>query len=117
MVYHRVGSLLPHGQENIGPRFAQLYVYDTEHELSNRLQIYSGLSSIVMERLQAMMHASNPYSIALKSIQEMLQRDPFMDIKMIIYEKRSTSRQYLIPSASEVAAIMPGQGNDGNVGH
>ena len=32
--YHRIGSLLPeHGSK---PKFAQLYIYDTENEMSNR---------------------------------------------------------------------------------
>ncbi|PIA60821.1 hypothetical protein AQUCO_00300390v1 [Aquilegia coerulea] len=52
--YHKIGSLLP----NIGnssdpqllnirarPRFAQLYIYDTEHEAQNRMNIYSDPSS------------------------------------------------------------------------
>jgi hypothetical protein len=33
--YHRIESLLPN--EGYRPRFAQLYIYDTENEISNRL--------------------------------------------------------------------------------
>lgn len=33
--YHRIGSLIP-GDGN-RPKFAQLYIYDTENEISNRL--------------------------------------------------------------------------------
>jgi len=34
--YHRIGSLLlEHGSK---PKFAQLYIYDTENEMSNRLK-------------------------------------------------------------------------------
>jgi len=33
--YHRIGSLLP--DEGQPPKFAQLYIYDTENEVSNRL--------------------------------------------------------------------------------
>ena len=116
-MYHRVGSLLPHGEGGNTPRFAQLYVYDTDNELLNRLQLFSGLHANVMERLQRMMHEHNPYVSVLKSIHEMLQTDPCMDLKMVICEKRSTSRQYIVPVASEVAAIMPGQGNNNDVGH
>ena len=34
--YHRIGSLLP--ERGSKPKFAQLYIYDTENELSNRLK-------------------------------------------------------------------------------
>lgn len=33
--YHRMGSLIP--DDGIRPKFAQLYIYDTQHEVSNRL--------------------------------------------------------------------------------
>ena len=33
--YHRIGSLLP--QQGHRPKFAQLYIYDTSNELSNRV--------------------------------------------------------------------------------
>nr|XP_029143262.1 uncharacterized protein LOC112805939 [Arachis hypogaea] len=37
--YHRIGSLVPiEGQR---PKFAQLYIYDTENEVSNRIEIFS----------------------------------------------------------------------------
>ena len=33
--YHRIGSLMP--PEGYAPRFAQLYIYDTQHESRNRI--------------------------------------------------------------------------------
>jgi hypothetical protein len=33
--YHRIGSLLP--QPGTTPKFAQLYIYDTQHEVENRV--------------------------------------------------------------------------------
>jgi hypothetical protein len=33
--YHQIGSLLPLPGEQ--PKFAQLYVYDTDNEISNRM--------------------------------------------------------------------------------
>ena len=33
--YHRIGSLLPESGSN--PKFAQLYIYDTENELINKM--------------------------------------------------------------------------------
>jgi len=37
VVHHRIGSLLP--EPGNRPEYAQLYIYDTEHEVSNRLGI------------------------------------------------------------------------------
>ena len=34
-MYHRIGSLLPNG--NTRPRFLQMYIYDTDHEVDNRM--------------------------------------------------------------------------------
>jgi hypothetical protein len=33
--YHRLGSLIP--SDGNHPKFAQLYIYDTDNEISNRL--------------------------------------------------------------------------------
>jgi hypothetical protein len=33
--YHRLGSLIPNNGET--PKFAQLYIYDTQNEVANRL--------------------------------------------------------------------------------
>lgn len=33
--YHRIGSLLP--DDGSTPKFAQLYIYDTDHEVQNRI--------------------------------------------------------------------------------
>jgi hypothetical protein len=33
--YHHIGSLLPMPGES--PKFAQLYIYDTDNEISNRM--------------------------------------------------------------------------------
>jgi hypothetical protein len=43
--YHRIGSLVP--TDGSRPKFAQLYIYDTQNEISNRLshfRFYFGLS-------------------------------------------------------------------------
>lgn len=33
--YHQIGSLLPHS--GVSPKFAQLYIYDTDNEIVNRM--------------------------------------------------------------------------------
>lgn len=40
--FHRIGSLLP--DDDKGPRFAQLYIYDTENECNNRMKNFRYLT-------------------------------------------------------------------------
>jgi hypothetical protein len=63
-VCHRIGSLIPsHGAR---PEYAQLYLFDTEHEISNRINVVSSSTSsfhadenIVLSLIQ-MIDSSNP---------------------------------------------------------
>src|SRR5271156_462579 len=40
-MYHNIGSLLPDSETQ--PQFAQIYIYDTDHEIQNRSNIMPGL--------------------------------------------------------------------------
>ncbi|MCH95469.1 helicase-like protein, partial [Trifolium medium] len=64
--YHQIGSLLPlHGKR---PKFAQLYIYDTDNEISNRMAVV-GMeddnmalkSSIIKDIRDALHNCDNPY--------------------------------------------------------
>ena len=115
-IYHRIGSLLPTEQQQNVPRFAQLYVYDTEREIDNRLNSMPNLDRNVLSALQGMMHMYNPYANAFRSMGELLRDNPNENVTMVICDKQPTSRQYIAPIASEVAAIMPGTGDGENDG-
>ena len=62
-IYHRIGPLLP--SDGV-PRFSQLYVYDTDNELSNRESVVSGLDRAVLAQLQSVLHEHNPLVHGLK---------------------------------------------------
>ncbi|XP_073265278.1 uncharacterized protein [Populus alba] len=61
--HHLMGSLLP--MDNRGPKFAQLYIFDTDNEVSNRLQPFcnenfqSSLDSQIVVGLINMLDSSN----------------------------------------------------------
>ena len=57
-IYHLIGSLLP--EEGQVPRFAQLYIYDTENEVRNRLNLMQDLDATILQNLQNILN-SNPY--------------------------------------------------------
>ncbi|KAI8537401.1 hypothetical protein RHMOL_Rhmol09G0020900 [Rhododendron molle] len=49
-IYHRIGSLLPYSNQR--PRFLQLYIYDTDHEVENRMEESTSTnSSYLINRL------------------------------------------------------------------
>ncbi|CAB5207785.1 unnamed protein product [Rhizophagus irregularis] len=48
-MYHRIGSLLPNSETQ--PQFAQIYIYDTDHEIQNRLNIMPGLDPMILGEL------------------------------------------------------------------
>jgi len=58
-LYHRMGSLLP--QPGEAPKFAQLYINDSQAELDGRMGNFGGLNRDTMQSLQTMLHACNPY--------------------------------------------------------
>jgi hypothetical protein len=58
-IYHQIGSLLPH--TNARPRFLQLYIYDTEHEIENRILESESLHRDIVERIQIILDEQNPF--------------------------------------------------------
>ncbi|CAG8781603.1 2586_t:CDS:2, partial [Rhizophagus irregularis] len=58
-MYHRIGSLSPNSETQ--PQFAQIYIYDTDHEIQNKLNIMPGLDPMILGELQQMLHDINPY--------------------------------------------------------
>ena len=116
-VYHNIGPMMPGKVADKIPQFAQLYFYDTEHELENRLHHNSNLDVEILGTLQAMMHRVNPYAQAFRSARMTMQNTHVSEMRMVIIDSRANGWQYLAPHASKIAAIMPGQGDENNIGH
>ncbi len=111
-MYHRIGSLLP-DSETQPPQFAQIYIYDTDHEIQNRSNIMPGLDPIILAELQQMLHDINPYVNKFRQAGNLLKDNPSLDLKLVITNNRTNDpRRYNTPSASEVAAIMIGTGQE-----
>ncbi|RYR42069.1 hypothetical protein Ahy_A08g038517 [Arachis hypogaea] len=78
--YHRIGSLLPNAGQK--PKFAKLYIYDTQHEIS-----------IDREYL----------------VRELYQCHPSEILSLKLYSQRIVDRRtYNAPSCDEVAALIVG---------
>ncbi|KAL5133595.1 ATP-dependent DNA helicase PIF1 [Glycine soja] len=77
--HHLIGSLLP--MPNNPPKFAQLYIYDTDNEIINRL-------------------SQNPDKLHFAAVP---------DLKMKLISQRQTDgRLYNLPTTTEVAALIVG---------
>ena len=48
-IYHRIGSLLLDSETQ--SQFAQIYIYDTDHEIQNRSNIISDLDLTILAEL------------------------------------------------------------------
>ncbi|KAK0589045.1 hypothetical protein LWI29_008903 [Acer saccharum] len=116
--HHLMGSLLPATGEK--PKFAQLYIYDTENEVVNRLQALSGdntLSSrlefdIVFE-LVKMFDECNDLAKVFRMARDRFRASEFIPIRLRLMRSRSNdSNVYNLPTGSEVAALIVGDLDD-----
>ncbi|XP_019235659.1 PREDICTED: uncharacterized protein LOC109215991 [Nicotiana attenuata] len=98
-MYHFIPDLLPSDKK---VKNLQLYFYDNENELANRMACSMNINESIVKRLMNVL-AVNPYSIFLKSLANVpklsdsyiaLKCDPCLD-----------QRVYNLPTATEVAGI------------
>ncbi|KAL7132194.1 hypothetical protein ABFS83_12G055800 [Erythranthe nasuta] len=100
--YHRIGSLIP--SEGLTLKFAQLYIYDTENEVSNRMNVVRMESN-----LKDMLDQYNPYVQSYRMVRDKIESPVFREVKLRLLGKRShDARRYNLPSTSEVAALIVG---------
>ncbi|XP_047264097.1 uncharacterized protein LOC107850864 [Capsicum annuum] len=91
--YHKIGSLLP--TEGSSPRSAQLYIYDTENEVDNRIQAISRGESNIQINAEI-----------VNELKQML--DEHNVLAKLIGKRGFDGRRYNLPSVSEVAALVVG---------
>ncbi|KAG5562074.1 hypothetical protein RHGRI_004950 [Rhododendron griersonianum] len=109
--FHRIGSLLPEPGTN--PKFAQLYIYDTEHETHNRMGVMrrtngsTGIDTTTLEGLQSMLNVTNPYAQVFRSAGDIIRDNGAQDLRVRILSSRG-GRQYTKPTTNEIAALLVG---------
>ncbi|GKA20515.1 putative DNA helicase, partial [Tanacetum coccineum] len=118
--HHRIGTLLPTHADG-RPRFAQLYIYDTEHEVDNRLYALNITSSSgvadnnlrsLVQDLITMLDIHNPLVQSFRMAKDRFVQSSIQPVTLrLIGTRQHTGRQYNLPTASEVAALIPGDGN------
>ncbi|KAL7145402.1 hypothetical protein ABFS83_07G081100 [Erythranthe nasuta] len=117
---HKVGSLLP--SEGSTPKFAQLYIYDTTNEVSNRMNVVGmeasndGIRDSIVVDLKDFLDQNNPYAQSYRMVRDKVESSNFRDVKLRLIGKRGhDGRRYNLPSASEVAALLVGDFDSADV--
>ncbi|KAF1872726.1 hypothetical protein Lal_00016563 [Lupinus albus] len=100
-IYHNIGRL--HPNEGDRPRFMQLYIYDTDHELQNRMLENPQLHENVVSKLQHILHLHNPF---VHVFRQLALRTYVHQCSLIIKERPANQPQYNLPTTSQVAAIV-----------
>ena len=108
-LHHKIGALAPVDGD---PKFAQIYFFDSDHELENRLQKNDSLNPEILATLQECLHQVNPYIKDIKAALEIVKDDPecrlVLKNDLKLKPKESHTRSYNLPSGSEVAVLLPG---------
>ena len=105
-VHHMAGPLHPRNGEP--PRFAQLYVYDNDNELQNRLQAFPNgaqcLDADLLQQLQTMLHRENHFVRTFRAAASA----PMADGKIVFHcDSGLDQRRYNVPTSAEVAGVLP----------
>nr|XP_016495443.1 PREDICTED: uncharacterized protein LOC107814527 [Nicotiana tabacum] len=111
--YHQIGSLLP--PEGSSPKFAQLYIYDTENEVENRIspisrgEMNNQLHAEIGNELKQMLDDKNILAKSFRMVRDQFQTDRTSNVRLRLIGKRgSDGRRYNLPTVSEVAALIVG---------
>ncbi|XP_076937194.1 uncharacterized protein LOC143604676 [Bidens hawaiensis] len=107
-VHHWIGSLCPPANER--PRFLQMYIYDTENEVSNRLHAFTGsnhspLSLDVVSILLKELEHSNELNKLFHTARDLIQSGEAIDFYIRLYDCHNTPC-YDRPSNNSIGAIV-----------
>ena len=114
-VCHRMGSLMP--KEGNTPKYAELYIYDTQNEVQNRIQALEkgeksdgGLDESIVEGLMHMLDTHNSYVKTFRSAREILAANKHAEIAIhLVAPRESDGPHFSLPTTYELASLMFGE--------
>ena len=89
------------------PKFAQIYIYDTGKQVQHRLNYNNAISQWAVEFLTNMLIDINHFACNCIPNIETLQNSSTQHFEATIQPLQGDDRRYDLPTASEVAAIIP----------
>ncbi|XP_042027196.1 uncharacterized protein LOC121774371 [Salvia splendens] len=108
-----MGSLLP--EDGCIPKFAQLYIYDTENEINRRINSVRGrndlnnLHSEIVVDLQKMLDEENVLVKSFRMVKDKINEENHPNVSLKLLGKRGRDgRTYNLPTVSEVALLVVG---------
>ncbi|KAL4555060.1 hypothetical protein LXL04_037671 [Taraxacum kok-saghyz] len=121
--YHRIGTLLPTHADG-RPRFAQLYIYDTENEVDNRIYSIQNFTPSsgdevifrdILRELIEMLDRHNSLFQAFRMARERFLESTMQPVRLRLISSRTIDgRLTNLPAVSEIAALLPGDANETN---
>ncbi|CAI0379430.1 unnamed protein product [Linum tenue] len=106
-----MGSLLPAAGQR--PKYSQLYVFDPQTELADRLSNFSSaersLRPDIVSGLMKLFDVTNELVKSFRRIRSELNDPASINLRLrIVGARDTTSRQYELPTGSELAGLIPG---------
>ncbi|XP_074359006.1 uncharacterized protein LOC141698233 [Apium graveolens] len=107
--YHSMGSFVPLDGEN--PKFCQLYIYDTEDEVHNRINVVKGgrdaVDEEIVESLLEMLDKHNRLVKGFRMARERISQNPVDEFRLVLISSSSASgRPNHIGPSNEVAGLI-----------
>lgn len=110
--YHRIGGLIP--DKGNQPKFAHLYVHDTDNEVQNRLcslkegKSAQALDANIVQNLKVILDENNKIVKLFRMAKDRLSAPDAKEIHIRLFDTRSNKlRQYTIPTTTEIAKTFP----------
>lgn len=117
--HHQIGSLKP--IKGAKPKFCQLYFYDTDNEVNNRITAIQFKNDKdvarpeIVKNLIKMFDEVSPLAKKFRQARDRFKDGEPPELKIILKESRSEGRPNHITPASEVAVFIVGE-DDPNIG-
>ncbi|XP_074336915.1 uncharacterized protein LOC141674090 [Apium graveolens] len=107
--YHNIGSLVPTNGNT--PKFYQLYIYDTEDEINNKMNaVNDGRDAVNEEIVQSLLHMLDQHNRLVKGFhraRERVRQNVVDEFKLVLISASSASgRPNHIAPSNEVAGLI-----------
>ncbi|RCV38049.1 hypothetical protein SETIT_8G110800v2 [Setaria italica] len=107
-VHHRIGSSLP--DEGKPPAYAQLYIFDIENKVENRILIFDRDRGLVW-----LFDETNELVKSFRAARDMLAQSYCQPLRLrLLHDRSKAAPQYSAPTGSEIAALIVGDFSEEN---
>lgn len=106
---HLIGSLLP--EEGESPKFCQLYIYDTDNEVDNRINaigsVRDQIDQSIVEDLMSMLNHHNKLVAQFRTARERFRNNDVDEFRLVLLSSQSASgRPNIIGPTNEVGGLI-----------